>query len=106
MLKYPGLPDEALYTNQIIPYYRAPHILMGFPTRYVDRGSRQSLEHWPDGSCLFRCCPRTCAGFAFFVHPGAQESDIIWCIESLVRCLCKVTSSHDFDRKVQLRNPL
>jgi len=25
-----------LYTNQITPYYRAPHILLGFPTRYVD----------------------------------------------------------------------
>ena len=24
-----------LYTNQIIPYYRAPHIFLGFPTRYV-----------------------------------------------------------------------
>ena len=23
-----------LYTNQITPYYRAPHILLGFPTRY------------------------------------------------------------------------
>ena len=23
-----------LYTNQIAPYYRAPHILLGFPTRY------------------------------------------------------------------------
>ena len=26
-----------MYTNQVIPYYRAPHILLGFPTRYVDR---------------------------------------------------------------------
>ena len=24
-----------LYTNQITPYYRAPHILLGFPTRYI-----------------------------------------------------------------------
>jgi len=24
-----------LYTNQILPYYRAPHILLGFPTRYI-----------------------------------------------------------------------
>ena len=23
-----------LYTNQVTPYYRAPHILLGFPTRY------------------------------------------------------------------------
>ncbi len=37
-LQYPGSPEEALYTNQIKPYYRAQHILIGFPSRYVDRG--------------------------------------------------------------------
>ena len=26
-----------LYTNSVSPYYRAPHILSGFPTRYVER---------------------------------------------------------------------
>jgi hypothetical protein len=36
-LEYPGAPIEQLYTNQVIPYYRAPHLLLGFPTRYVDR---------------------------------------------------------------------
>lgn len=37
-LAYPGAPKEQLYTNAIRPYYRAPHILMGFPMRYTDRG--------------------------------------------------------------------
>ncbi|MCH2589725.1 MAG: hypothetical protein MK004_14780 [Planctomycetales bacterium] len=37
-LEYPGTPVEQLYTNQILPYYRAPHLLIGFPVRYVDRG--------------------------------------------------------------------
>ena len=37
-LAYPGAPVQALYTNQIQPYYRAPHIFMGFPMRYNDRG--------------------------------------------------------------------
>jgi len=36
-LQYPGSQAQQMYTNQIIPYYRAPHILMGFPTRYVAR---------------------------------------------------------------------
>jgi hypothetical protein len=36
-LEYPGMPVEQLYTNQIAPYYRAPHILLGFPARYVER---------------------------------------------------------------------
>lgn len=30
--------SEQFYTNQIRPYYRAPHIYIGFPSRYVDRG--------------------------------------------------------------------
>ncbi|MBR5519709.1 MAG: hypothetical protein IKU55_03225, partial [Clostridia bacterium] len=29
--------DVALYTNVISPYYRAPHIKTGFPTRYIER---------------------------------------------------------------------
>src|SRR5262249_52619292 len=37
-LAYPGSPPQQLYTNQIKPYPRAPHILIGFPTRYTDRG--------------------------------------------------------------------
>lgn len=36
-LDYPGSPPQQMYTNQIAPYYRAPHLLMGFPTRYVAR---------------------------------------------------------------------
>ncbi len=39
-LSYPGAPVEHLYTNQVRPYYRAPHVYLGFPTRYIpDRGS-------------------------------------------------------------------
>ncbi len=34
-LEYPeGTPAEHLYTNQITPYFRAPHIRMGFPKRF------------------------------------------------------------------------
>ncbi len=28
-----------LYTNQMQPYHRAPHIILGFPMRYYDRGT-------------------------------------------------------------------
>ncbi len=39
-LKFPGVAPQHLYTNQIMPYYRAPHLLVGFPTRYLpDRAS-------------------------------------------------------------------
>ena len=40
-------PTNQLYTNQIIPYYRAPHILLGFPTRYVDYGWTESTRNLP-----------------------------------------------------------
>ena len=39
---YPkGTPHQHLYTNAVQPYLRAPHILIGFPTRYLpDEGQR------------------------------------------------------------------
>jgi len=40
-LQYPGAPTEHLYVNQVQPYYRAPHLLVGFPVRYI--GNRGSL---------------------------------------------------------------
>jgi len=47
-LAYPGATVEQLYTNQVKPYYRAPHIFIGFPSRYVER-------HWDE--TLFRDLP-------------------------------------------------
>lgn len=41
LLEYPGTPAEHLYTNAVQPYDRAPHILIGFPTRYLpEQGQR------------------------------------------------------------------
>jgi hypothetical protein len=34
-LDYGDAPNEHLYTNAILPYPRAPHLLLGFPTRYL-----------------------------------------------------------------------
>ncbi|HID75798.1 MAG TPA: hypothetical protein EYP56_07350 [Planctomycetaceae bacterium] len=47
-LTYVDSPDEHLYTNQVNPYYRAPHILIGFPTRYLDRGWSASMRALPE----------------------------------------------------------
>ncbi|WP_236974178.1 hypothetical protein [Membranihabitans maritimus] len=47
-LEYVDSPDEELYTNQIKPYYRAPHILIGFPARYIDRGWSESMRVLPE----------------------------------------------------------
>jgi hypothetical protein len=40
-LEYGDAPNQHLYTNAIMPYLRAPHIKIGFPTRYLpSEGSR------------------------------------------------------------------
>ncbi|MDR2376284.1 MAG: hypothetical protein LBD96_07590 [Treponema sp.] len=47
-LSYGDAPDEELYTNQILPYYRAPHIIVGFPTRYTERKWEPMFEQLPN----------------------------------------------------------
>ncbi len=47
-LHYPGSFPEQLYTNQIIPYFRAPHILVGLPTRYVARPDSEAIDGLPE----------------------------------------------------------
>jgi hypothetical protein len=46
-LTYEDSPNEHLYTNQIKPYHRAPHLLLGFPARYVERGWSDSMRSLP-----------------------------------------------------------
>ena len=46
-LEYNPERGGELYTNQITPYERAPHIFVGFPTRYEDRGLTPSTRHLP-----------------------------------------------------------
>jgi len=47
-LVYIDSPLEHLYTNVIKPYPRAPHIFIGLPTRYVDRGWSESMRALPE----------------------------------------------------------
>ena len=47
-LYYPGAEIDELYTNQIIPYYRAPQIFVGFPSRYVYRELSPAVESLPE----------------------------------------------------------
>lgn len=40
-LNYPGAPTQHLYTNAVQPYFRAPHLFVGFPTRFLpEEGDR------------------------------------------------------------------
>lgn len=47
-LVYADSPSEELYTNQVKPYFRAPHLRIGFPARYVERGWSESMRALPD----------------------------------------------------------
>lgn len=49
LIKFTDSPDVALYTNQVTPYYRAPHLFLGFPTQYVNRKfSAAAMQALPD----------------------------------------------------------
>lgn len=43
-LDFGDAPLEHLYTNAIIPYFRAPHILLGFPKRFLP-GRKKIMDH-------------------------------------------------------------
>ncbi|MBI1357966.1 MAG: hypothetical protein GC160_26815 [Acidobacteria bacterium] len=47
-LDYGDAPIEQLYTNGVRPYYRAPHLYIGFPARYVDRGWTEPTRRLPE----------------------------------------------------------
>jgi hypothetical protein len=44
----PDARPEHLYTNNIFPYPRAPHLWIGFPARYVERPWTPSIEALPE----------------------------------------------------------
>lgn len=47
-LRYADSPAEQLYTSQVKPYHRAPHLFIGFPARYVERGWSDSMRALPE----------------------------------------------------------
>lgn len=58
-LEYGDAPAEHLYTNAILPYARAPHLLLGFPTRFQPKTQQvepilmtsrdgKNFHRWPD----------------------------------------------------------
>jgi len=75
-LEFPGAPIEHVYTTQIAPYYRAPHVFMGFPKRFTP--SRRAVEHrYPGVSDGIFMTSRD--GLRFkrwgeaFIRPGPQQ---------------------------------
>ena len=95
-LEISGTEKTHLYTNQVMPYYRAPHIYIGFPSRYIDRGwvscteKLSGLEHrkfrrkaserygsavteslfmFGNNGISFRCFPEA------FIRPGPENRE-------------------------------
>ena len=75
-LSYPGAPTEHLYTNQITPYFRAPHIYMGFPKRFQPqrKGKVFGRAGVSDGVFMTSRDGRTFRRWTeAFVRPGPQK---------------------------------
>lgn len=45
-LNFGDAPIEHLYTNAVLPYYRAPHILIGFPKRFMESRKKMVDDPW------------------------------------------------------------
>ena len=83
-LAYGDAPREQLYTSQIKPYFRAPHVLIGFPARYIDRGWSESMRALPDAAHReWRAGPNRRYGTAL------TDSLIIRC-GSMASCPCRL----------------
>ena len=61
-LQYGACDDLEMYTNNIQKYYRAPHMFIGFPMRYIDRykdaRNYPLLPDWKHRQELIRIWPR------------------------------------------------
>ena len=80
LLKFDDGEDIPLYTNVIIPYFRAPHLLLGFPSRYIERrewnGSFEELGGREFRRCRMEMEPRfglATTDCAFIVSRDGRE---------------------------------
>jgi hypothetical protein len=99
-----GTPPEDLYTNAIQPYPRAPHILVGFPTRLLHQtgdpvepvfmSSRNGLSfnRWPE-AMIPRTAPRNRDGnrsnymaWGFVELPGSPNDYSFYANENYYPC--------------------
>ena len=76
-LKYPDSPIEHLYTNQIMPYPRAPHIYVGFPKRFTPSRKIVANASKPGVSDVVFMSSRDGVHFnrwgEAFIRPGPQR---------------------------------
>ncbi|MEE3371518.1 MAG: hypothetical protein VX346_19455 [Planctomycetota bacterium] len=96
-LEYPGAPAEHLYVNQIQPYFRAPHIYLGFPKRFVPSRKSPVGHSLPGVSDTILMSSRDGETFhrwgEAFVRPGPQPDRWV-CRNNLVAWGLVETVSH------------
>jgi len=96
-LEYPGAPSEHLYVNQIQPYYRALHIYLGFPKRFVPSRKSPIGHPLPGVSDAILMSSRDGETFhrwqEAFVRPGPQTDRWV-CRNNLVAWGLVETKSH------------
>ncbi len=102
-LEYPGAPREHLYTNAILAYERAPHLFLGFPTRFwPERGEQvepvfmtsrdgRTFRRWPD-PLIPVTAPKDRAGnrsnymaWGMVRLPGARDEYSVYATEAYYR---------------------
>jgi len=80
-VRYGDTPHEHLYTNATIPYFRAPHLFVAFPMRFVP--GRKKLVDYPLGDLSEGCFMSTRDGLNFhrfmeaWIRPGLDLHN--WC---------------------------
>ena len=96
-LEYPGASAEHLYVNQIQPYFRAPHIYLGFPKRFVPSRKSPIGHPLPGVSDTILMSSRDGETFhrwrEAFVRPGLQPDRWV-CRNNLVAWGLVETASH------------
>ncbi|HOZ49485.1 MAG TPA: hypothetical protein PLO37_16125 [Candidatus Hydrogenedentes bacterium] len=76
-LDYGGTPPEHLYTNAITAYFRAPHIFLGFPKRFMPERDLKVHEHPGVSDGVFmtsRDGEHWRRWREAFIRPGLQQS--------------------------------
>jgi len=124
IINFGNKKDIPLYTNQIISYERAPHIYLGFPTRYIERkewtgaydvlcGKYERLESMKTErrlglaitDCIFMCSRD---GYNFtrydnaFITPGVEHSTNwvygdCYPTHGFVKTPCHISSDADYE---------
>ena len=78
-LDYGAAPKEHLYTNAITPYFRAPHIHVGFPNRFIEARKKVATHPGPGVNDALLMSSRDMIHFErwreAFIYPTLDEEN-------------------------------